>query len=362
MSAPEEQEPPARPRIDPAGFSADEAARLGTVLDWFAQMQSRHFSGFLPALAEAGCALSRAEDDAPYFAAFASYSYSSGGFLNTISMTPAALARERDLFSTFAHEGVHALQNAHCAAFHALPQNPRTGIMLCPRDYIYLRELCERDAYAKGCLADMALEGWRRKTGGPETPFKELANGVMHLAFALQSGGSLENALAAAGEKILAARRLAIGSAAMEEDEDIRAPDGSICYKDRYNRQALVDHATLTQIRADDLAEGRLVFVRLEPEDIIALGGAFGPNPFTDENGALRAGLETPTPLHPANEELVQVLNHMLGIEDEDALPSFGQALAARGIDRDAFLWAARLPPLPPDSAVKPLAPGPKPA
>lgn len=363
MGEPQEKEElPLRPPVDENAFTAEQLARLETVLGWFEQMETKHFSGFLPALAEAGCQLTRMKDDFPYLAAFGSYHETTGDYGNLIEMSPQSLTQGRELFHTFAHEGVHALQSAHCAAMHALPQNRRTVIMLCPRDYIYLKELCERDAYPKESLADLGLEGWRRKTGGEATPIKDLGNETYRLACILQDH-DVKDALAEAGERTLLVRRRPL-TALPENYEDIRSEDGTISYKDKYNRQALFQYLSIVNIRSADLEQGRLVFARLEPEDIIALGAAFGPNPFTDENGALRPGLETPSPLHPDNEDILQALNDALGIADEADLPTFGQALEAQGLDREAFLRAAILPPLPdtPQNAFKPLDPGPKPA
>jgi hypothetical protein len=91
--------------------------------------------------------------------------------------------------------------------------------------------------------------------------------------------------------------------------------------------------------RADELARGDLVFARLEPEDVAAAGDGFTLNMFTDNGDNVLQTFMNDVPLSPELEARVQRLNKMLGI-DEGALPTFSQALAAAGSDREQFLTA----------------------
>ena len=47
------------------------------------------------------------------------------------------------------HEGIHAIQHSKAAALHATFINPVAQVVLCPRDYVAMRDMMERDAYAK---------------------------------------------------------------------------------------------------------------------------------------------------------------------------------------------------------------------
>jgi len=218
------------------------------------------------------------------------------GFINKILYSTTVLDDIKALFSSRTHEGVHAIQFGRSAAAHATPFNVGAKIMLCPRDAVLLEELKERDAFAKQLLLDKIL-----------TDDRYAASGIRFF----------ENELQGYARTIL--RKL------QWNDE--------MTFLDYYRGKAMGEYETRMKDRHK--AEGDIIYVRLEPEDILGVGDSLGLHSF----GTSPADAMTwQRPLTPDQEARLEALNQALGIRNEGGLPTLGQALAAQGLTRASFL------------------------
>lgn len=218
------------------------------------------------------------------------------GFINKILYSTNVLDDVKALFSSRTHEGIHAIQFGFSAAAHATPFNVGSKIMLCPRDAVLLEELKERDAFAKQRILDKMLADDR---------------------YAASNMNFFESELQGYARTIL--RRL------QWNDE--------MNFLDYYRGKAMGEY----EIRMADRhkAEGDIVYVRLEPEDILGIGDSLGLHSF----GTSPADAMTwRRPLTPDQETRLDALNRTLDITDEGGLPTLGQALQAQGLTRAAFL------------------------
>ncbi len=237
---------------------------------------------------------------------------------NAIIYGPRAVAHNMEqLFSFRTHEIIHAFQAHILAATHADPVNARSNIVLCPRDFIRLEELKERGAYAGQFLFASLMHDL-------ETGARESVNFKIH-DLPPEAERSIEN--------MKQRMRDMVDGVMRRDNNDL---------KKQYNEQMLArfEEAAATD-RKDDIAQGRLRFVRLEEEDIAAAGDGFILNIFTDGEGNVLPAFLKDVPLSPELEARVQILNKLLGITDESQLPTFGEALQAEGLDREAFITAS---------------------
>lgn len=216
------------------------------------------------------------------------------GFINKIFYSVGVLPDEAALFSSRTHEAIHAIQFSRAAAAHATPFNAAAKIMLCPRDAVLLEELKERDAFSKQWLLD------------------KMANDP---GYAALDPGALEQDLREHAACVL---------------QSLRWND-AMSFLDYYRGKALDEYETVMAARHE--AEPDLVYVRLEPEDILSIGGSLRLQSFD-------AGWSS-VPLTPEQETRLAALNRVFGIDDEGNLPTLGQALRMRGTDRAAFLAAS---------------------
>lgn len=237
---------------------------------------------------------------------------------NAIVYGAQAVANDQEsLFSIRTHEAIHALQAHVCAAIHADPVNKRSHVMLCPRDYIKLEELKERSAYGGQFLFTGLIH--QLETGERKSVNFKIYN------LPPEAEQSIENIKRNMREKV---------DTVLGRDND--------SLKDYYNEKALARYEeAMATDRAEELARGELVFARLEPEDIAAAGDGFTLNMFIDSEGGVLQTFMNDVPLSPELEARVQALNTLLGIQDENDLPAFGQALAEAGSDREQFLIAS---------------------
>ncbi|MGZ9108930.1 MAG: hypothetical protein ACXW4B_08945 [Micavibrio sp.] len=251
-------------------------------------------SRFLREFAALGCA----ESIDLQLSARASFQahHTTKGFINKIIYSTAVLDDVEALFSSRTHEGIHAIQFGRSAAAHATPFNVGTKIMLCPRDAVLLEELKERDAFAKQRLLDKMLTDDR---------------------YAASNVTFLENELQDYARTILRTLQW--------NDE--------MTFLDYYRGKAMGEYET--RMASRHKAEGDIVYVRLEPEDILGIGDSLGLHSF----GTSPADAMTwQRPLTAAQETRLDALNRTLGIADERVLPTLGQALAGQGLTRTSFL------------------------
>jgi hypothetical protein len=120
-------------------------------------------------------------------------------------------------------------------------------------------------------------------------------------------------------------------------------PQSEYKFKNHYHDFTLRNYANGIAMRRRN-GEGDIIFVRLEPEDIYAIGQSCGPNPFGHKE-LLPAFLEKPVLADEAKEKRDEILKDA-GIDDEDSLPTLGETLQRLGLTRKKFIEASYNRPL----------------
>lgn len=262
-------------------------------------------------------------------AEYVSFSYRhSTGFANHIIYGPSAEEDLSKLFSSKVHEATHALQKMRSAALHASPFNPNTQIVICPQDWIILDERCEQDAYVKQALFNALLAKQlpevRRMTDGDPLSVKtferiRLDAPDVHTA-------------------VIEAARQALDKSFYWDN-----PKAAYRFQNHYHDFALKNYEAGMKLRSDN-GESDLIFVRLEDEDILAIGESCGPNSFGKDR-LLPEFSEKPKLMKTAQEKLDQIRDD-LKLGDEDKLPTLGEVLARLGLTRKQFIEASYTRPL----------------
>ncbi len=240
------------------------------------------------------------------------------GFLNTISYNRDVLDDARDLFSSRTHEGVHAIQYSQSAAAQATPYNCRVKIMLCPRDAILLQELKERDALSKQWLFDAMLDDHLALPDGSYQP---------------QSLAMLEAALQNHARTILEKTNNFEGKTFLESYRDMTIRDYEGMMASRHQK------------------EGDIIYVRLDPDDVIEIGHNLGLHSF-GRNAAEAAEWMQSSPLTAVQEATLSAIHADLGLQSTAALPTLAEALQARGLTKAGFVAQSHAKP--PESGPKP--------
>lgn len=118
--------------------------------------------------------------------------------------------------------------------------------------------------------------------------------------------------------------------------------DKPVTLAESYHELALAGYTRLIKAHLRD-SKQPLTFVRMEDEDILAIGQSHGPSLFGDGN--LMHTFREPAKLSQKNQHLLDRLNKLLGIADENALPTLGEALAAKNMTRaDMIAQSSRRP------------------
>lgn len=214
---------------------------------------------------------------------------------NTILYGSSVLSSRRDFMNARLHEQTHALQFNKIAAASIRFPSHQADLCLCPRDSYWLSILMERDAYLRAALLEDMIDR------GPDVPQTE--ERFQTMAHRLE-------------------RRMA---------PFMWFVTAMVYYRDY---RAMWNYH-LTQKDGDGQSP-RPDYVRLEAEDIESLVTAAGP-------AALRAErLTRPRSLGWWQKDGPLVLNALAGIDDDRALPGFGEALRARDLSREGFLARTR--------------------
>lgn len=307
------------------------------------------------------CSFSLAEDDP--------------GFINRILFGGHAAEDPIDLFNADVHEALHGFQKKKCGALQASPFNelPFTitktdadgvtyteeiSVVICPEDWLILQERCEQDAYAKqawlnSLLAEKMPEALEANNG-------HALNSTTFNACRAQAGGNLQEALAAAAQKVLETRFF-------KNKKDGSPYTGPYHFAHNWQDIALRGYADAMDIRKKD-GQKNFVFVRIQTEDVHDIGKSFGPNPFGDDHRD-PALLKLTAPLTitenkpdftlPTAEKLKDI-NDSLGITDKNDLPTLRDFLAAHDITMTQFMTQSMVKPAKP-AVVTALSSGPKP-
>ncbi|GEM_PF-860133 len=261
-----------------------------------------------------------------------SLSDTNGGFANRITYGPASVEDLTNLYSSKVHEQTHAIQKMNSAALHASPYNPNTRIIICPRDWVLLQERCEQGAYAMQALFNSILA-----QSIPET--RELSEGD---ALSVDDFDALRAANHSFADTLVAAARHALDKSFYSDN-----PDSETRFRNYYQDYALKGFKGALDVRqskAEEKGTGQtglenIIFVRAEAEDIAAIGASCGPNVF-GEGWTLPEFLNN-SPMLPSTRKELDTINARIGIYDENALPTLGEALAMCGMTRADFIAAS---------------------
>lgn len=245
------------------------------------------------------------------------------GFINEIAYGAGARQDLSRLFLARIHEGIHALQFKNAAALHADLFNSRARVIVCPGDYIKMREYAERDAHSK----EVWLASLAAACGLLDAPDKSFSMmPVSEFTALADQARDLRSALAITAEAI------------MDKEVLVRTVAGAVKQTCRaiYAGHALRDYANGLAARRQDLQAGRLTFARLEPEDFRSVCNSFGP--------ALYDQFEDRNEVAPALESrlILEQMESWLNIVDKSKLPFFKAALNEQGTNPAAFLAYSR--------------------
>ncbi|QQG36279.1 MAG: hypothetical protein HYS17_00350 [Micavibrio aeruginosavorus] len=274
----------------------------------------------------------------PNRAEYVSFSYRhSAGFANHIIYGPSAEEDLSKLFSSKVHEATHALQKMRSAALHASPFNPNTQIVICPGDWVILEERCEQDAYVKQALFNSLLAKHlpevRRMTDNDPLSVKTFER--------------IRLDAANIHDTVIEAARQALAKSFYWDN-----PKAEHRFQHHYHDYALKNYEAGMKLRSDN-GESDLIFVRLEEEDILAIGDSCGPNSFG--NGRLLPEFAAKPKLTKAAQDKLDKIRGDLKLGDEEKLPTLGDILSRLGLTRRQFIEASYTRPLLPQRNAAPL-------
>ncbi len=220
------------------------------------------------------------------------------GFLDRIFYGRSIVDNQAALFTGRTHEAVHALQYRNAGILHHDPYNPRARVVLSPESYLQVRELMEREAYAKEALFSALLSFMKpemtyelaRYTACDQSLFPKLVEAYFDEA-------DLPQALAAAADSAMAARI----------DYDGR----DMSFQELYWEKILDGYEEAMQDRLGRPGGRQPVFARADEKDLLSLGRTVGPSSL-GADGALFAQSRSVYP--PAVRERIAALNEKYGV------------------------------------------------
>lgn len=262
---------------------------------------------------------------------YSSFSYNPRGFVNQITYGPGAEESLARLFSAKVHETTHALQKMLSPALHASPFNPDTKIIICPRDWITLEERCEQDSYTKQAYFNSLLAQF----------LPEVQETTRWDTLSVEDFTKIRDATPGIGAALIEAARQSLAKSFYSD-----VPDSEYRFNNSIQDQALKNFEAGIKKRRS-CGESGWTFVRLEPEDIAAIGASCGPNVF-GQNGVLPEFLEKPVMVTKTQEKLAEI-DKSCGITNADGLPTLTEALREIGLTREQFIAQAykKNPPAP---------------
>lgn len=336
---------------------------LRTVRQWIADLADAGFPSlgrdFETHIAQAGFNIDT-DPDLACTAVYSSFSLKQDnpGFINAITFGKYAAQNAYKLYNAYLHESLHGLQKRACAALQASPFNAETltlrvndgwgktheedvSIVICPEDWLILQEKCEQDAYAKQAWLNSLLA--QTEPASLDASAKDALSARAFLDCRARAGGDLAQAL-----------RLAAPLASQTKFfVDAKGnPTGKYTFAHNWQDIALRAYRDAIDIRRER-GPTNFVFVRISPEDVHALGGAFGPNTFGDNphDPALLARTPSLTTqenksfAEPAAQRLTRI-NDALGIRNYAALPTLRDYLTSHGMTLEQFMAHATRRPV----------------
>lgn len=306
---------------------------IKTTREWIGRMNDPELGAigemFLDETLKSGC---KQEIDIFFnngLAEYCSFSFKRG-FVNMITYGPGAEESLARLFSAMVHETSHALQKMKAAALHASPFNPDTQIIVCPRDWVMLEERCEQDSYTKQAVFNSLLAKF----------LPEVHDTSKFDPLSVDDFDKIRAAAGNIGDALVQAARTVLTKSFYSDN-----PDAVYRFKNSIQDQALKNYDAGIAKRKSS-GERNWTFVRLEPEDIAAIGASCGPNIF-GQNGVLPEFLQRPALLQKSQEKLAEI-DKTCGITNVDDLPTLSEALKKIGMTREQFIAQAYKKKIPP--------------
>jgi hypothetical protein len=273
------------------------------------------------------------------------------GFVNTITFGKFAAHKPYHLYNAYLHETLHGFQKRACGALQASPFNEipmplkirsasgeeyeeDVSIIICPEDWLVLQEKCEQDAYAKQAWLNSLLA--QREPKAVDASNKSAVSVEYFRDCLAQAGGNLAQALHKAAIKASATK--------FYVDKHGNPSNGPYSFAHNWHDIALRDYLNAINARRNS-GTTNFVFVRISPEDVHAIGAAFGPNPFGDDphDPALVTRTESLKSAENQNfagsgEKRLKALNAELGIKKYEALPTLRDYLARHNTTIEQFM------------------------
>lgn len=278
------------------------------------------------------------------------------GFINSISFGKYAAQKPYKLFNAYLHEALHGLQKRACPALQASPFNPGiltlgagapdaedVTIIICPEDWLILQEKCEQDAYAK--------QAWLNSLLAQKEPESFTASDTGALAARV-----FEQCRADANGDLAAGLRAAAALTSQTKffvDEKGNPGSSPYTFAHNWHDIALRDYRSALRARRD-AGPTNIVFVRISPEDVHAIGDSFGPNPFGANPHDPALVSRTPSLTKAENSksflesgtQALKTLNEECGIRDYNKLPTLRDYLARHNLTIEQFAAHATRQPV----------------
>ncbi|MCD8566492.1 MAG: hypothetical protein LRY36_00935 [Alphaproteobacteria bacterium] len=218
------------------------------------------------------------------------------------------------------HEKVHALQWHKVPALHASPYNQATPIVLSPESWVLMTILTEREAFAKTAwLNALELEV------APSERFRNQA----------KTETLTPDDIDLKSQDI----RMALQKASLAWDNRLKHKskdtDPDMTLLDHYIQNALDVYEQSNRLNIEK-SPVPPIFVRLSPEDILAIGSTFGPSTFGD--GTPDDIFTSLPPMSSALYQKLEALNRKHGIEQESDLPTVNEALQTLGLTAETYM------------------------
>lgn len=278
------------------------------------------------------------------------------GFINSISFGKYAAQKPYKLFNAYLHEALHGLQKRACTALQASPFNPGVltlgangpdsedvTIIICPEDWLILQEKCEQDAYAK--------QAWLNGLLAKKEPDSFTASDTGALAARV-----FEKCRADANGDLAEGLRRAAALTSQTKffvDKDGKPGTSPYTFAHNWHDIALRDYRGAIRARRD-AGPTNMVFVRVSPEDVHAIGDSFGPNPFGSNphdpalisRTASLSKAENAKSFPESGTQALKTLNEECGIRDYAKLPTLREFLARHNITIEQFAAHATRQPV----------------
>lgn len=234
--------------------------------------------------------------------------------VNLANRTPEQIAISKR------HEKVHAIQWNNIPALHASPYNQITSFVLSPESWVLMTILTERDAFTKTAWLT-ALELCSNTSQALKA---QAETETVRPSDIDMDTGNIRSALQASS--LVWDKRLKGKSKANDLDVELL---------DHYINQALDAYEKSNRLNPQICPQAP-VFVRLDHEDILAIGASFGPSIFGQGTPDDRF-LKLPQ-LSKALQDRLEALNKKHGITDEKNVATFFQALKAAGWTPEEYM------------------------